>query len=65
MSRAIRIEVERHNEHLIDCHMVIDNQRSKSLRLKKQNFRDFLERVHHEVYSKGSQIEELVLTLGR
>lgn len=65
ISRTIHIEVEKPHEDLIDCHLMINNVRGKTVRLKKEDFLQFLERAHYEVHNNGSNIESVDITLGK
>lgn len=63
--KTIRIEVEKPHEDLVDCHLVVNNVRGKTVRLKKEEFQQFVERAHHEVHNNGSNIELMNIILGK
>jgi len=65
MPKTVRIEVEKPHEDLVDCHMVVDDVRGKTVRLKTEEFQQFVERAHHEVHNNGSNIESMEIKFGK
>lgn len=61
--KTVRIEVEKPDQHLIDCHMFVGAKKDRTIRIKRDEFVLFLERLSNEVYTRGSQIEELTIRL--
>lgn len=61
--KTVRIEIEKPDQHLIDCHMHVNDVKHKTIRVQKHEFVMFLERITHEVYNKGSQVEDLIIRL--
>lgn len=62
--KTVRLEVEKPDQHLIDCHLHVDDKKHSTIRIKKHEFSDFLERFHTEAYNRGTHVEELTITLG-